>query len=105
MQGMPAGQEESARRREERRPGVSAAHYTYEVAWSEEERTFIARVKEFPSLEARADSRGGALRALKSVVYAVAKELADSGAEPPEQADAEKSGDEVSEENRPTESK
>jgi predicted RNase H-like HicB family nuclease len=63
---------------------LSAAHYTYEVAWSEEERTFIARVKEFPSLEARADSRGGALRALKSVVYAVAKELADSGAEFPE---------------------
>ena len=53
--------------------------------WSEGERTFIARVKEFPSLEARADSRGGALRALKSVVYAVAKDLADSGAEASEQ--------------------
>ena len=63
---------------------MSAAHYTYEVAWSEEERTFIARVKEFPSLEARDSSRGGALRALKSVVYAVAKELADSGADLPE---------------------
>ena len=60
---------------------MSAAHYTYEVAWSEGERAFIARVKEFPSLEARGDSRGGALRALKSVVYAVAKELADSGEE------------------------
>lgn len=63
---------------------MSAAHYTYEVAWSEEERTFIARVKEFPSLEARADSRGGALRALKSVVYSVAKDIADSSAGPPE---------------------
>jgi predicted RNase H-like HicB family nuclease len=63
---------------------LSAALYTYEVAWSEEERTYIARVKEFPALEARADSRGAALRALKSVVYAVAKELADSGAESPE---------------------
>jgi hypothetical protein len=52
--------------------------------WSPEERTYIARVKEFPSLEARADSRGGALRALKSVVYAVAKELAESGAESPD---------------------
>jgi len=58
---------------------LSAAHYTYEVTWSAEERTYIARVKEFPSLEARADSRGGALRALKSVVYAVAKDVADSG--------------------------
>lgn len=63
---------------------MSAAQYTYEAAWSEEERTFIARVKEFPPLEARAGSRAGALRALKSVVYAVAKELADSGAELPE---------------------
>jgi hypothetical protein len=63
---------------------LSAAHYTYEVEWSEEERTFIARVKEFPSLEARALSRGGALRALKSVVYAVAKEITDSGTGPPE---------------------
>ena len=63
---------------------MSAAHYTYEVSWSEEERTFIARVKEFPALEARADSRGGALRALKSVVYAVAKDLAESGAESPD---------------------
>lgn len=63
---------------------MSAAQYTYEAAWSEEERTYIARVKEFPSLEARADSRGGALRALKRVVYAVAKEMSDSGAESPE---------------------
>ena len=79
---MPAGQEGAARRRgEERRQQLSAAHFTYEVAWSAEERTFIARVKEFPALEARADSRGGALRALKSVVYAVAEDLANSGAE------------------------
>ena len=63
---------------------MSAAQYTYDVAWSEEERAFIARVREFPSLEARADSRGGALRALKSVVYAVAKDLADSRALSPE---------------------
>lgn len=63
---------------------MSAAQYTYEASWSEEERTFIATVKEFPALEARGDSRGAALRALKSVVYAVAKDLADSGAESPE---------------------
>jgi hypothetical protein len=64
---------------------LSAEQYTYEAAWSEEERTFIARVKEFPALEARADSRGAALRALKSVVYAVAKDLARSDAEASEQ--------------------
>jgi len=69
---------------------LSAARYTYEAAWSEEERTFIARVKEFPSLEARGNSRGGALRALKSVVYAVANDLAHSGAEAPEHSGAKK---------------
>ena len=73
---------------------MSADRYTYEAAWSDEEHAYVARVKEFPSLEARGDSRGGALRALKSVVYAVAKDLADSGAERPERADAEKSGKE-----------
>jgi hypothetical protein len=71
---------------------LSADRYTYEAMWSEEERTYIARVKEFPSLEARADSRGGALRALKSVVYAVAKEMSESGAETSEQADAKEGG-------------
>jgi hypothetical protein len=67
---------------------LSAVEYTYEATWSQEERTFIARVKEFPALEARAPSRGGALRVLKSVVYAVAKEMAESGAGTPERADA-----------------
>jgi predicted RNase H-like HicB family nuclease len=71
---------------------LSADRYTYEAMWSEEERTYVARVKEFPSLEARGDSRGGALRALKSVVYAVAKEMSESGAETPERADAKKGG-------------
>jgi len=69
-----------------------ADRYTYEAVWSDEERTYIARVKEFPALEARASSRGGALRALKSVVYAVAKEMSDSGAQTPEPADAKKGG-------------
>jgi predicted RNase H-like HicB family nuclease len=73
---------------------LSASQYTYEATWSQEERTFIARVREFPALEARGDSRGGALRALKSVVYAVAKDLADPHAEAPEQPGAEKNSKE-----------
>jgi predicted RNase H-like HicB family nuclease len=73
---------------------VSFAQYTYEAVWSEEEHTYVARVKEFPGLEARAASRGGALRALKSVVYAVAKGLADSGAGTTEQADNKGGGQE-----------
>ena len=71
---------------------MSFAQYTYEAVWSEEERTYVARVREFPDLEARASSRAGALRALKSVVYAVAKELSDSGAGTPEVADPEGGG-------------
>ena len=70
---------------------MSFEQYTYEATWSEEERTYVAR-QGVPGLEARADSRGGALRALKSVVYAVAKEMSDSGAETPEQAGAKKGG-------------
>jgi len=54
--------------------------------WSEAERTYIARVKEFPAREARGPSRAGALRDLKGVAYAVVKELVDSGAEVPERA-------------------
>ncbi len=73
---------------------MSAAHYTYEAMWSEEERVFIARVAEFPSLEARGDSRGSSLRALRSVVDAVLKDLAESGEDipKPEQSNADKEG-------------
>lgn len=62
---------------------MSAAQYTYESMWSEADRAFVARVREFPSLEAHGDSRGGSIRALMSVVNAVLKDLAESGAEMP----------------------
>ncbi len=73
---------------------MSAAQYTYEAMWSEEERTFIARVAEFPSLEARGDSRGSSLRALKGVVAAVVSDLIKSGEEipKPEQSNTNKEG-------------
>ena len=69
---------------------MSAAHYTYEVMWSKEERAFIARVAEFPSLEAHGDSGGSSLRALKGVVDAVLKDLAESGKEIPKLAQSGK---------------
>ncbi len=65
------------------REEVSAAQYTYEATWSEEERMFIARVAEFPALEARGDNRGISLRALKSVVDAVVRDLTESSEEIP----------------------
>jgi predicted RNase H-like HicB family nuclease len=71
---------------------MNAAQYTYEAMWSEEERVFIARVVEFPALEARGDSRGSSLRALRSVVDAVVKELAESSEEIPMKADTKKGG-------------
>ena len=72
---------------------MSAAQYTYEAMWSEEERVFIARVAEFPSLEARGDSRGSSLRALRGVVDTVLKDLAESGEEIPKpEENAKKEG-------------
>ncbi len=69
---------------------MSAAQYTYEAMWSQEERTFIARVAEFPSLEARGDSRGSSLRALKGVVDTVLKDLAEAGEVIPKPAQSDK---------------
>jgi len=59
--------------------------------WSEEDRAFIARVAEFPSLTARGDSRGSSLRTLRSVVDAVVKDLTEAGKEVPNPA-AKKAG-------------
>jgi predicted RNase H-like HicB family nuclease len=69
-----------------------ATQYTYEAKWSDEDRAFIARVKEFPSLEAHGDSRGGSIRALKSVIAAVVKDLVESGEEVPAQAGVKQRG-------------
>jgi predicted RNase H-like HicB family nuclease len=69
---------------------ISAAQYAYEAMWSEADRAFIARVKEFPSLEAHGDSRGSSIRALRSVIAAVLKDLVESGEEIPAQAAVKK---------------
>lgn len=69
---------------------MSAAQYTYEAMWSPEDRAFIARVREFPSLEAHGDSRESSIRALRNVVAAVLKNLAESGEEIPQAEKKEK---------------
>jgi predicted RNase H-like HicB family nuclease len=71
---------------------MSASQYTYEAMWSKEDRAFIARVKEFPSLEAHGDSRGSSIRALKSVIASVIKDLEEKGEDVPIQAEVKKSG-------------
>jgi predicted RNase H-like HicB family nuclease len=74
----------------EKREEMSAAQYTYEAMWSEADRAFIARVREFPSLEAHGDSRGNSIRALRSVIATVVKDLIESGEELPVQATVKK---------------
>lgn len=69
---------------------MSVFQYTYESVWSEVDHAFIARVVEFPSLAAHGDSRGSSLRALRSVVDSVVKELTASGKEIPKQFSATK---------------
>lgn len=71
---------------------MSASQYTYEAMWSQEDRAFIARVKEFPSLEAHGDSRGSSIRALKSVIASVIKDMVENGEEVPAQAGVKKNG-------------
>jgi predicted RNase H-like HicB family nuclease len=72
---------------------MSASQYTYEAMWSKEDRAFIARVKEFPSLEAHGESRGSSLRALKSVVASVLESLIENGEDVPAKAGVKKSGE------------
>lgn len=70
----------------EKHEEMNAAQYTYEAMWSEKDRAFIARVREFPSLEAHGNSRGSSIRALRSVIASVVKDLIESGEEVPAQA-------------------
>ncbi len=67
---------------------MSASQYTYEAMWSVEDHAFIARVVEFPELTAQGNSRGSSLRALRIVVDAVVKQLAEAGEAIPQQATA-----------------
>ena len=69
---------------------MSASQYTYESMWSKEDRAFIARVKEFPSLEAHGESRGSSIRALKSVIASVLKDMVENGEDVPTQAGVKK---------------
>lgn len=62
---------------------MSVFEYTYEATWSQKDGAFIARVKEFSSLAAHGATRGSSLRALRSVVDAVVKDLINSGKEVP----------------------
>ncbi len=57
--------------------------YNDQVAWSSEDAVFVARVAEWPSLAAHADTREGALNELRKVVRHCVADLAASGAPQP----------------------
>ena len=60
-----------------------AEEYSYNVAWSEEDRAFIGSVTEFPSLAAHGDTQEKALREIRSVVGFVLEDLASGREEVP----------------------
>jgi predicted HicB family RNase H-like nuclease len=58
--------------------------YTFNVAWSEEDRSFIGRVVEFPSLAAHGATLEKALKEIRIVVGYVLDDLAAEGERIPE---------------------
>jgi predicted HicB family RNase H-like nuclease len=56
-----------------------AEEYSYNVAWSDSDGVFVARVTEFPSLAAHGSSQEKALREVRSVVGHVIEDMADEG--------------------------
>lgn len=52
--------------------------YLYNIGWSEEDESFVARVAEFPSLAAHGDTQEEALREIKDVVGFVIEDLTES---------------------------
>lgn len=55
-----------------------AAKYSYNIAWSDEDKVFIGRVAEFPSLAAHGSTQEKALREIRTVVEYVLDDLAKS---------------------------
>ena len=53
--------------------------YNYRVAWSTDDAVFVARVAEWPSLGAHADTMEGALNELRKVVNHCVEDLTANG--------------------------
>ena len=70
----------SVRKASEYRP----QEYSYNVAWSENDKAFIGRVVEFPSLAAHGNTQEKALREIRTVVQYVLEDLAAEGENIPE---------------------
>lgn len=62
---------------------IKADRYSYNVAWSDDDRVFIGRVAEFPSLAAHGNTQEKALREIRTVVEYVLEDLEQDGSEIP----------------------
>lgn len=62
---------------------IDVSHYTYRVAWSKEDREFVATCLEFPSLSWLAESQVGALEGLEAVVRDVVADMKQQGEQVP----------------------
>src|SRR5215204_1180542 len=60
-----------------------AEQYSFNVAWSEVDGTFVSRVNEFPSLAAHGGSQEKALREIRNLVGFVLEDLATAGEQIP----------------------
>jgi predicted HicB family RNase H-like nuclease len=67
-----------------RSPQYEAEDYLYSVVWSADDKAFIGRVLEFPSLAAHGSTQEKALREIRSVVRYALEDLADSRGLAPE---------------------
>lgn len=56
-----------------------AEEYSFSVVWSEDDKAFIGRVDEFPSLAAHGSTQEKALRETRNVVQFVLEDLAATG--------------------------
>lgn len=61
-----------------------ADEYLYSVIWSDEDRAFVARVVEYPSLAAHGKTQEAALKEIRKVVGSVLKDLSESSEPAPE---------------------
>lgn len=73
---MKMSKKTSKKTNEENLPKVE--QYLYSVGWSEEDKTFVARVAEFSSLAAHGDTLEAALREIKEVVAFVVADLQET---------------------------
>ncbi len=60
-----------------------AEEYCFSVVWSEDDKAFIGRIVEFPSLAAHGNTQEKALREIRKVVEYVLEDLADERDEIP----------------------